>query len=113
MPVEGIVTLNSKALANATVIISPVRATDPGPFSGKTDSEGRFALGAADKERGGAVPGEYMLMIATVLSQPNADEMTPPPTQKEVVPPQWRNGTERFTVPAGGMKEAKFEMKTR
>jgi hypothetical protein len=112
-PVEGKVTLNGQPLPNATIVLSPVRATDPGPFTGKTDAEGRFALGPADNERGGAVPGEYMLMIATVLSQPNADEMTPPPTQKEMVPAKWRNGTERFTVPDGGTKEADFAMTSR
>jgi hypothetical protein len=110
VPVEGRVTLNAQPLPNATVILSPVRGTDPGPFTGKTDAEGRFALGAADNERGGAVPGDYMLMIATVMTNPNADEMTPPPTQKEVVPARWRNGSERFTVPEGGTKEANFEM---
>jgi hypothetical protein len=113
VPLEGSVTLDGKPLANATVIVSPVRATDPGPFTGKTDTEGRFALGPADKERGGAVPGEYMLMIATVLTDPNADEMTPPPKQKEIVPAQWRNGTERFTVPEDGTKEANFAMTSR
>jgi hypothetical protein len=113
VPVEGRVTLDGQPLPNATVILSPVRATDPGPFAGKTDAEGRFALGAADNERGGAAPGEYMLMIATVMTQPNADEMTPPPTQKEVVPARWRNGSERYTVPADGTKEANLEMTSR
>jgi hypothetical protein len=113
VPVEGRVTLNGQPLANATVVLSPSRGTDPGPFTGKTDADGRFALGAADNERGGAAPGEYMLMIATVMTDPNADEMTPPPTQKEVVPARWRNGTERYTVPAGGTKEANFEMTSR
>jgi hypothetical protein len=54
-----------------------------------------------------------MLMIATVMTQPNADEMTPPPTQKEVVPARWRTGSERYTVPADGTKEANLEMTSR
>jgi hypothetical protein len=112
VPVEGRVTLDDKPLANATVMLSPVRGTGPGPFTGTTDAEGRFALKDTDKQ-GGPVPGEYMLMIATVMTDPNADEMTPPPTQREVVPSRWRNGTEKFTVPDGGIKDANFAMKSR
>jgi hypothetical protein len=52
-------------------------------------------------------------MIATVLSDPNANEMTPAPTQKEIVPAAWRNGSERFTVPNGGTKDANFNIKSR
>jgi hypothetical protein len=111
--VEGRITLNGQPLANATIVLSPVRGTEHGPYTGKTDADGQFALGSAENERGGAVPGEYMLMIATVMSPPNADEMTPAPTQKEVVPARWRNGSERFTVPEGGTKDANFDMASR
>jgi hypothetical protein len=112
VPVEGRVTLDEKPLANATVVLSPVRGTGPGPFTGRTDADGRFKLEDSDNQ-GGPVPGEYMLMIATVMSAPDADEMTRPPTQKEVVPPEWRNGSQRFTVPEGGTSEANFAMKSR
>jgi hypothetical protein len=113
VPVEGRVALDDKPLPNATVTLSPVRGTGPGPFVGKTSADGRFALGPADKEGAGAVAGEYILMIATVLSDPNANEMTPAPTQKEIVPAAWRNGSERFTVPNGGTKDANFNIKSR
>jgi hypothetical protein len=112
VPVEGRVTLDGQPLANATVVLSPVRGTGPGPFTGKTDADGRFKLEDTDNQ-GGPVPGEYVLMIATVISPPNADEMTPPPTQKEVVPAEWRNGSQRYTVPEGGTTEANFAMKSR
>jgi hypothetical protein len=113
VPVEGLVTLDDKPLPNGTVILSPMRGTDPGPFTGKTGADGRFALGPAGNEGGGAVAGEYTVMIATVLSSPTADEMTPAPTQQEIVPPMWRNGSQRFTVPDGGTNEANFNMKSR
>jgi hypothetical protein len=113
VPVEGLVTLDDKPLPNGTVILSPTRGTDPGPFSGKTGADGRFALGPAGNEGSGAVAGDYTVMIATVLSSPTANETTPPPTQKEIVPPLWRNGSQRFTVPDGGTKDANFSMKSR
>lgn len=112
VPVEGRVTLDGRPLSNATVTFSQLRATDPGPFSGTTDDEGRFVLGKSASEGGGVAVGEYTVMITTVKSDPNADEYTPPPTQKEVVPGEWRNGSQRFTVPPGGTKDANFEMKS-
>jgi hypothetical protein len=110
--VEGRVTLDDQPLANATVVLSPIRGTGPGPFAGKTDADGRFALEDTDHQ-GGPIPGEYTLMIATVMTDPNADEMTRPPTQREVVPAEWRNGSQRYTVPPGGTTEANFAMKSR
>jgi hypothetical protein len=112
VPVEGRVTLDDMPLANATVVLSPIHGTGPGPFIGKTDAEGRFALKDSDNQ-GRPLPGEYMLMIATVVTDPGADEMSRPPTQREVVPAEWRNGSRRYTVPEGGTTEANFAMKSR
>jgi hypothetical protein len=107
------VTLDGQPLPNATVVFSPLRATAPGPFSGTTDAEGHYKLGSTDSPTGGASTGEYMVMISTVKSDPNANEYTPAPTQKEIVPSDWRNGSQRFTVPADGTTSANFEMKSR
>jgi hypothetical protein len=109
VPVEGRVSLNGQPLANASVMLSPTTASGPGPFVGTTDAEGKFVLGPAGKEGGGAAPGEYTVLITTVKSEPRED--APLPTQREVVPAGWRNGSERFTIPAEGTKEANFEMK--
>ena len=68
MPVEGRVVLNGQPLANATVMLSPLRATDPGPFAGTTSADGQFVLGSPDDPSGGAVPGEYLVMITTLRS---------------------------------------------
>jgi hypothetical protein len=113
VPVEGTVTLDGKPLPDATVTLSQVKVTDPGPFVGVTDADGRFALAAVGKQGSGAVPGEYFLFIRTVATPPGADEFTPPPQQREVVPPNYRSGTIRFQVPEGGSTTADFPMTSR
>ncbi len=107
-PVEGIVTLGGKPLANAVVMLAPVRGNGPGPFVGTTDNEGHYTLGPKDNPGAGAGVGEYSIIIATVISDP--DENAPIKVQKEVVPNRFRNGSQKFTVPEGGAKEANFAM---
>ncbi len=113
VPVEGRVTLDGQPLPNATVTFSQLRATDPGPFTATSDAEGKFALGSADKQQTGAAPGEYMVLITTVKPPVGADEYTPPPTEKEIVPGDWRNGSQRFTVPEDGKTDVSFDMTSR
>jgi hypothetical protein len=107
------VTLNNQPLADATVTLSPVKATAAGPFVGITGSDGRFALGPVGDHGAGATPGEYFLMITTVKPPAGGMEDSPLPTQKEVVPMEFRNGTKRHQVPEDGSKEANFAMSTR
>jgi hypothetical protein len=109
VPVAGTVTLNRKPLNDASVVFSPVRASDPGPFNGTTDSAGRFALMSPDKKVSGATPGTYRIMITTVKFDPNAPDG--PPLRKEAVPVAFTNGSQRFEVPPGGTKEANFDIK--
>lgn len=111
VPAEGTVTLNGSPLADATVMFTPTRANGPGPFVGTTDRQGRFVLGTIDKERSGAALGEYTVIIATVKSDPKGD--SPTPAQREVVPTEYRNGSQRFVIPEGGTREADFHMKSR
>jgi hypothetical protein len=110
--VEGVVKLDSKPLADATVTFSPARADGPGPFVGTTDSDGHFSLHPAAKEQSGAAPGEYVVMITTVKPDPN-DPEGHNPKQKEIVPPAFTDGSKRFTIPAGGTKVANYDIKTR
>ena len=109
--VEGVVKLDNKPLADATVMFSPTRANAPGPFVGTTDREGRFALRPVGKEQAGTAPGDYMVMITTVKSAPN-DPDGLAPKQKEIVPGAFTDGSKRFNVPAGGTKDANFDIKT-
>ena len=110
-PVEGVVTLNGKPLPDATVVLLPTKGSGPGPFSGKTDSEGRFMLGTALEPEGGAVPGQYRMKITTVENVAGEEgKPAPMPTQKEVVPPDYRDGRMPFEVPAGGARDIKVEL---
>lgn len=113
VPVEGIVTLDGKPLTDASVTLSQMRASDPGPFFGTTDADGHFALGTGEDPGSGAAPGQYRLMITTVKQEGGGMEDSPPPTKKEVVPAQFHNGSQTFEVPAGGTLEANFDMKSR
>lgn len=110
VPVEGKVTLKGKPLPAATVMFSQARPEAPGPFVGETDSNGQFKLGTTGSPGSGAAVGEYMVYITTVKQPPNALEDTPPPTQKEIVPTEFRDGSKRITVPADGLKTADFGM---
>jgi hypothetical protein len=110
VPVAGTVTLDGRPLSAASVVLSPVRATSPGPFCGKTDAQGRFQLGPTDNAGTGAAAGEYFVIITTVEPPPGGSELSPPPQEKEIVPDEYRSGTKRFQVPAGGTREANFAM---
>jgi hypothetical protein len=110
VPFTGTVTLKGSPLPNATVSLLQSRATDPGPFIGTTDSEGRFSLGPAGDGGSGVAPGTYRLTITTVKPNPSGDEMAPPPAQKEIVPQEYADGSIRVDVPEGGVKDQKFEL---
>ena len=113
VPVEGKVTLNGQPLSGASVVFSQTRPTSPGPYIGQTDSQGNFKLGLANSTESGAAPGEYLVVITTVKQDPGAMEDSPVPTQKEVVPAAYRDGSTRTTVPEGGKKSVNFDMKSR
>lgn len=110
VPVEGVVTLDGAPLPNATVALMPLTAANPGPFSGVSDSTGKFTLGTPDGS--GAAPGEYYVNITTVQGGAGI-EGAPPPTQKEVVPVAYRNSSMKFTVPQDGTNAANFDLKSK
>jgi len=113
VPVEGTVTLDGKPLANATVLLSPIRGNGPGPFMSTANADGRFSLGPVGKEGTGAAPDSYMLIVTTAKPDPSSSDGALLPGQKEVVPIKYRDGSERFVVPEGGNKSAAFQLKTR
>src|SRR5688572_14696609 len=65
-PASGVVLLDSKPLANASITTQPI-ATDspnPGPGSfGRTDAEGRFELELVNPAMRGAIIGEHRVLI--------------------------------------------------
>lgn len=110
VPFQGVVTLNGAPLADATVAITPTKATGPGPFVGTTDSAGKYSLGKVGDGRAGVEPGSYRVIITTVKPIPGADESTPPPTQKEIVPQQYTDGSIRVEVPEAGFENRTFDL---
>jgi hypothetical protein len=112
VPVSGRVTLNGQPLAGACVTLQP---TGLGPGErpeaagsvGWTDDDGRFKLRLIEPERDGALVGVHIVTITTAESEAGDAAAT----KGERVPKHWRNGSQRFEVPAGGTREANFDLK--
>jgi hypothetical protein len=112
VPVEGTITLDGKPLAGATIGMELIGgAKDARLFSGETDSSGRYVIKPFERNRTGALVGEYHVMIRSVKAPPGANEMTVLP--KEPVPQEYQNGSKSLTVPEGGVTNADFAIKTR
>jgi hypothetical protein len=112
VPVEGTITLDGKPLAGATIALELVGGEKAFRlFSGDADVSGKYVIKPFESNRVGALPGEYHVMIKSVKTPPGADEMTVLP--KDPVPPEFQNGSQTLTVPAGGIKSADFAIKTR
>jgi hypothetical protein len=112
-PVEGVVTFDGQPLAGATIALGPLKATDPGPFMGTTDAQGRYKLGTAEEPESGAAPGEYFVNITTVKPAPVVDEGAPPKVEKEIIPMAYRDSTQRIVIPEGGTSAANFDISSR
>jgi len=113
VPVSGNVTLNGQPLAGAIVTFQPVRDPSAEPPTatgsvGVTDDSGHYELRLVDPQRTGALVGDHAVTISTATAA--AVEGEPP--QGERLPESWRDGSERFTVPAGGTSQASFDIAT-
>jgi hypothetical protein len=112
VPVSGRVTLNGQPLAGATVAFQPV---SPGMnerpeacgSAGRTDASGQFTLRLIEPDRDGALVGEHIVTISTG-SAAGGDAAA---LKGERLPKAWRDGSQRFEVPAGGTAAANFEVK--
>jgi hypothetical protein len=112
-PVSGVLMLEGQPLADANVVLHPVKAKGAGPFVATTDSVGKFALGPAAGPAGsGAVPGEYRLTITTLKTVPvgEGDAAVPKVVTPERVPDNYSHGNMRFVVPDGGNTEVKIDV---
>lgn len=110
-PVSGTVTLNGKALADASVQFQPAMGGNPGPPSyGTTDDEGHFTLAFRD-EKPGAVVGKHRVIITTRQFGPRKDN---PDAEeelvKEQVPDSYATEPPMFDVPKGGTEGATIEL---
>jgi hypothetical protein len=119
VPVEGVVTLDGKPLANAVVTMIPRGETLGQGGTGKTDAAGHFDISIPDGTRRGVVAGAYAVVINKFINPDGtdfapSDDIDPMSAAfKELLLPIYSNG-ERTTlsadVPEGG---AKLEFKLR
>jgi len=80
IPVQGVVTLDGKPLADAFVVFRPTSATSPGA-SGMTDTEGRFKL-TTFAPNDGAVAGSSGVIVT------KHEKVVPPPDYNPDTSPQ-------------------------
>jgi len=102
-PVSGVVTLNGKPLAGATVTFSPIAvpgSIDAGDSSiGKTNAQGEYTL-TTSRSVAGAMVGKHRVRIS-LLTQQRGDSDARPPRGgwpvREVVPARY-NGETTLTI---------------
>ncbi len=117
--VSGVVTLNGKPLANASVTFVPAATSDnqnAGPTAqGLTNVQGKYEL-AVDPSTTGAVVGQCRVYITTLIGQPGADDRDaggPVAKMQELIPARYNMNTQlTFNVPAEGTESANFELKS-
>ena len=115
--VSGLVTLNGKPLAKASVTFVPVATKDnqgPGQTAqGLTDDAGRFKLNI-DPETSGSVIGPCRVYITTLIGQPGSDDRDaggPIVRTQDKLPPKYNMKTElTFDVPPEGTENANFDL---
>jgi hypothetical protein len=117
-PVSGVVTLDGKPLAHASVSfqpISPAKGVNPGAGSqGETDDNGAFTLRVVGEGRDGAYVGRHRVEISKYTrdkADPESDRGRAP---RDLVPPKYNlQTTLTCDVPRGGNKQADFNLTTR
>ena len=119
-PVSGIVKLNGKPLAGATISFEPVE-NDNGPnrnptsSGGKTDENGSYELETGTGEKG-ALVGKHRVKISLYKQQqdPESDARhRSGPMQVDKLPARYNLKSElSYDVPPGGTTEANFDLKS-
>jgi hypothetical protein len=116
-PVSGKVTLNGKALPNATVMFQPIG--EPGSIvagegsTGKTNYKGEFTL-SSSTGKNGALVGKHTVSISA-LSQQAGEHDTRPPRggwpKADKIPIRYNSKSElTFDVRPGRTNEAVFDL---
>lgn len=114
VPAEGVVTLDGTAVADATVVF----IADVGTYNATavTDKDGKFAMKAFD-QKNGAVVGSYKVEInKTVLESRGESGGESNVNIKHGLPKKYATFTTSgltFTIPEGGTKDIKFELKSK
>jgi hypothetical protein len=105
-PVSGVITVDGRPLANASVTFAPEEQTAEAPISnGKTDADGRYTLAVTATGDPGAVLGTHTVRVAYIGEETNSDIGVPNPANQ--VPPHQLS----FEVKAGP-NEANFDLKS-
>jgi hypothetical protein len=120
VPVAGHVTLNGKAVENASVEFQPIAATkgvDPGPGSmGITNKDGRFTLKSQlVANQNGAVVGKHQVRIYVYQPAGSDDRDADARAAKKasvVIPEKYSSKSELVVdVPAAGLPDHHFDLK--
>lgn len=116
VPVSGKVTLDDKPLANASVVFEPISTSGKAGVSshGKTDTNGEFSLSSATSDTKGAVVGKHRIRITAFDKDAPASNADSSKVPKQLVPEKYNSKSEEFfEVPAGGTKDANFNLKSK
>ena len=107
--VSGVVTHNSKPLADADVSFIPAQGR---PAYGRSDSNGRFTL-TTFNNNDGAVPGEHVVTISKSVEVKPATDTNPYAEYKSVVPGKYgrpQDSPLTATVGNGGEMDFSFDV---
>jgi len=104
--VSGVVTLDGKPLANASVSFQPEGGGTQGSYA-KTDEEGRYTLKVVGSDRAGAVAGKHVVRISQFEGSGSDSG------GREKLPARYNAKTTlTFEVPAGGTDKADFALQS-
>jgi len=118
-PVEGVVTLDGKPLANATVQLIPQGQNMGQTGFGRTSADGKFTIASADGRATGALAGEYKVVISKHIRPDGSDYIAKPDEDpmlaayKELLPPVYSNAEQtklQTTIGAEGKKDLNFNL---
>jgi hypothetical protein len=117
VPVSGVVTLNGKPLAGATVTFSPVAAQgeiNAGDGSaGKTDANGEYTLTTSRGQLGAQI-GKHRVRISLLAQKVGASDERRPRggyPLKDTIPARYNENTElTYEVTPGGPNRKNFEL---
>ena len=118
VPVSGVVTLNGKPLANATVTFAPVAPDGENNAAGdssigKTNANGEYTL-TTSRGVAGAIVGKHRVRVTLMAAQPNpeSDERFPRGAMRDKIPVRY-NGAEpvlSWEVKPDGPNKADFAL---
>ena len=107
--VEGTVTLDGKPVPGAYLTLVTNDKSLGGPYTGKTDEQGQFAMGPLGDAGAGVPAGVYELTITTAHSDDAGSETAVIP--QELIPAKARVQT--LEVPQGGLPSFNLQLSSK